>query len=86
MTSALSNAIAMRHLLAVMDELFTKHSTLADCRVMQSALLNTSAALEGLSQQCKGSVRALPALQGKCKSYVSNVIKIWQCKCQLSES
>ena len=65
MTSTLSKAMAMRHLLAVIDELFTKHSTLADCFVMQSALLNTSAgcnAQEGLSQQCKGSVRAISAM------------------------
>ena len=78
-TSTLSNAMAMRHLLAVMDELFTKHSTLADCRVMQSALLNTSAgckALEGLSQQCEGSVRAISAV-GR---------QLWQRKsCQLSK-
>ena len=68
MTSTLSSTMAMRHLLAVMDELFTKHSTLADCRVMQSALLNTSAgcsAQEGLSQQCKSSVRAISAVGGR---------------------
>ena len=69
MTSTLSNAMAMRHLLAVMDELFTKHSTLADCCMMQSALLNTSAECNAR----KGFLSNARAMQGQCKGYLSDV-------------